>query len=219
MKFEKTKEDWCFEDEIRTIGYWYYTNDLVTNVSKKKNVYSCNVDKYNTLIKFSNNRKEDIEYVKCNCKYYENKDNFCPHVYALVCYCYNLYKEKSTCDINLIKKFEEYENEQFDEESDELFDKLDAFIESMPIYVLEKALEKTIIDGEDTSILLKNIESKLLKEKKEMDNQVILSSLILKLLNIKNKEKNIVTYNNDYEPYQYEEEELEEDDYYYEDNK
>ena len=54
MKFEKTKEDWCFEDEIRTIGYWYYTNDLVTNVSKKKNVYSCNVDKYNTLIKFSN---------------------------------------------------------------------------------------------------------------------------------------------------------------------
>ena len=192
MKFEKTKEDWCFEDEIRTIGYWYYTNDLVTNVSKKKNVYSCNVDKYNTLIKFSNNRKEDIEYVKCNCKYYENKDNFCPHVYALVCYCYNLYKEKSTCDINLIKKFEEY--------------------------VLEKALEKTIIDGEDTSILLKNIESKLLKEKKEMDNQVILSSLILRLLNIKNKEKNIVTYNNDYEPYQYEEEELEEDDYYYEDD-
>ena len=53
MKFEKTKEDWCFEDKIRTIGYWYYTNDLVTNVSKKKNVYSCNVDKYNTLIKFS----------------------------------------------------------------------------------------------------------------------------------------------------------------------
>lgn len=52
-----------------------------------------------------------------------------------------------------------------------------------------------------------------------MDNQVILSSLILRLLNIKNKEKNIVTYNNDYEPYQYEEEELEEDDYYYEDNK
>ena len=89
----------------------------------------------------------------------------------------------------------------------------------MPIYVLEKALEKTIIDGEDTSILLKNIESKLLKEKKEMDNQVILSSLILRLLNIKNKEKNIVTYNNNYEPYQYEEEELEEDDYYYEDNK
>ena len=84
---------------------------------------------------------------------------------------------------------------------------------------MEPILEKTIIDGEDTSILLKNIESKLLKEKKEMDNQVILSSLILRLLNIKNKEKNIVTYNNDYEPYQYEEEELEEDDYYYEDNK
>ena len=58
-----------------------------------------------------------------------------------------------------------------------------------------------------------------MKEKKEMDNQVILSSLILRLLNIKNKEKNIVTYNNDYEPYQYEEEELDEDDYYYEDNK
>ena len=159
METERTKVDWCFSDKTREVGYWYYVNDLVSNVSKNGNTYSCKCDKYNTMIEFSTNRKEEIDDSECNCSFYENEDNFCPHVYALVCHVFKVLKEESVYSTKFLDKYKNINKEKLkkefdngnidmidldilgykyeelfpDRNSDPLFDKLDAYIESMPI--------------------------------------------------------------------------------------
>lgn len=254
MQTERTKVDWCFNDKAKEVGYWYYVNDYVTNITKKGNIYSCNVDKYKTMVQFSTNRKEEIDDVECSCSFHVNEDNFCPHVYALVCYAFKVFKEVSrystkllekykNININKIKKeFEQgnidiidldilgykYENLFPDRNDEPLFDVLDAYIESMPIDVLEKAKKQTILEGEDTSILDKAIKNKLahqqkLEEEEKLERKrrrkSIFAGFIYGLFGSKKENKNekISLYEKDYEPYQFEEEELEEDDYHYDD--
>ena len=72
MQTERTKVDWCFNEKVKEVGYWYYVNDLVTNISKNGNIYSCNIDKYDTRVEFSTNRKEEIDDLECDCPFYEN---------------------------------------------------------------------------------------------------------------------------------------------------
>ena len=56
MKIERTNLDWHFNDKVKDVGYWYYVNDLVTNMSVKSNVYSCSCGKYKTSIQFFNDK-------------------------------------------------------------------------------------------------------------------------------------------------------------------
>lgn len=88
-----------------------------------------------------------------------------------------------------------------------LFDYLDGFIESMPLEVLEQARLNTIKENGDTSILDQAIKNKKAKESKNNTFFGLFSS----------KKDKKLTKNDEYEPYQYEEEELEDDDYYNED--
>jgi len=90
-------------------------------------------------------------------------------------------------------------------DDERLFDYLDSFIESLPLEVLEQARLNTIKENGDTSIL-----DQAIRNKKESKNNSFFG-----LFSSKNDKK--VPKNNTYEPYQFEEEELEEDDYYYED--
>lgn len=95
-----------------------------------------------------------------------------------------------------------------------LFQYLDAYIESLPLEVLEQSRMKIMQENGDTSIIDKAINNKIQKEQK-LKNKVSLFEIIGLLFSRKNKNNYI--NNNEYEPYQYDEEELEDDDYYYED--
>ena len=104
-KFVFIDIDGTLYDKVKEVGYWYYVNDLVTNISKNGNIYSCDIDKYNTSVEFSTNRNEEIDDLECDCSFYENEDTFCPHVYALVCYAFNVPKEPSKCSIKILEKY------------------------------------------------------------------------------------------------------------------
>ena len=104
MQKERTEVDWCFKDNTKKVGYWYYVNNSLTNISNNSNVYYCNVENSKTKVEFSSN-KEEIEDLECSCSYYENEDNYCPHVYALVCYAFNVPKEPSKYSIKILEKY------------------------------------------------------------------------------------------------------------------
>lgn len=252
MKTERTEFDWCFNEKAKEVGYWYYVNDFVTNVTKIQNIYSCNCGKYDVKIEFSNNRKEEMDDIECSCSYHENEDNYCPHIYALICYIFKVDKLESGYNDKLLEKYKFFNVERIKKEFDKgnidmidldflgykyedlfpdrnnnpLFESLDAYIESMPMEVLEEARRQTILDGDSTRILDKAINNKLETQKRMEEEEkaerkkLIFSGLISGLFSGVNKASkkdlnNLVE--NDYEPYQFEEEELEEDDYYYED--
>ena len=127
-------------------------------------------------------------------------------------------------------------NNVYKESNDPLIRKLDAYIESTPMEVLEKVSEYNIKNDEDNRIIQKAIKNKK-KKIKELNNQkrknVISNTLgvfsvldsILSLFSSSTKrnnsnysdiEKDEILKGN-YEHYQFEEEDLEEDDYYYDD--
>ena len=101
-----------------------------------------------------------------------------------------------------------------EEDDERLFQYLDKYIESMPLEVLQQSRMKIKQENGDTSIIDKAIYNKIQKEQKSK-NKLSLFEIIGLLFTEKNKNK--CSANSEYEPYQYEEEELEEDDYYYED--
>lgn len=119
--------------------------------------------------------------------------------------------------------------EIYEESNDTLIRKLDAYIENTPLEVLEKVSEDNIKNGRDNKIIekaIKNKKKKSIKENKQSIFAGINSFLSLFTSSSKNtndnsnyssiEEEEIAKGN--YEPYQFEEEDLEEDDYYYEDD-
>lgn len=192
MDVEKTKVDWCFSDKSKEVGYWYYINNRITNIVKNGNEYKASVGKYNVRLVYSTNRKEEIDDLDCECSYHENEDNFCPHVYALVCLSFKVPKGVSNFNIDDLNKYKglskkrikdgfiqkkidiidldilgyNYEELFPDVNNDPLFDKLDKIIENMPMKVLEEARKQSVLEGEDTRIFDKAIRNKIEYQKK-----------------------------------------------------
>lgn len=231
----KTKVDDNFEQLNRDIGYWYYANNKVENFTKNNNEYSSKVNGFKVSVLFSNSKKEEMDDYECECSYYENVDNFCPHLYALVCAVFNLSKEYPCVNINDVHKFE---NQKYPEYSDEVFDDLDNYIENLPLELLEEARERQLISGEDTEILDKAISNKKIqiKKEKELNKKNIklmkkaaihgfIEGLLRQQIKLNHYDKDLSNYEieeitkGNYENYQFEEEYLEEDDFYYEDDK
>ena len=113
--------------------------------------------------------------------------------------------------------------------NDPLIRKLDTYIENTPLEVLEKVSEDNIKNDRDNRIIekgIKNKKKKSIKENKQSIFAGINSFFSLFTSSSKNtndnsnyssiEEEEIAKGN--YEPYQFEEEDLEEDDYYYEDD-
>lgn len=102
---------------------------------------------------------------------------------------------------------------------EKIFEFIDTYIESLPKEVLEKVRQMDIEEGRDTEIIDKALKNKRekekqkKKEKKEMKNKMV-DAFVLGLLNGNTAKQSI---NDNYEDYQYEEEELEEDDYHFDD--
>ena len=132
-------------------------------------------------------------------------------------------------DINE-KNIDSLDNEDIYEESDDsLIRILDTYIENTPLEVLEKVSEDNIKNGRDNRIIekaIKNKKKKSIKENKQSIFAGINSFFSLFTSSSKNTNNNS-SYSSieeeeiakgNYEPYQFEEEDLEEDDYYYEDD-
>ena len=206
--------------------------------------------------------KEDIEYFIYNCddvfvlvniKKYMSKYKFDEEYYNDIEDYINsgidsIYKIEELKELKKIMKEYNFDlsyineaiynlkNNVYKESNDPLIRKLDAYIESTPMEVLEKVSEYNIKNDEDNRIIQKAIKNKK-KKIKELNNQkrknVISNTLgafsildaILSLFSssTKRNNSNYSDVENDeilkgnYEPYQFEEEDLEEDDYYYDD--
>ena len=104
-----------------------------------------------------------------------------------------------------------------------IFDEIDDTLLNTDLDILKQARENMIRNGEDTSIIENAINRKIEIDRKEKEEEkqykelckdAAFLGLVGGLISDKSSKTN---YNNDYEPYQYEEEELEDDDYYNED--
>ena len=103
------------------------------------------------------------------------------------------------------------------DESD-LFKLIDEKLSNTDLEILIKAKKQLKKEGKDTSIIDKAIkENTSSQNKKNVKRKSILSEIIKNILN--NKEDKKVVKNKNYEDYNFEEEELEDDDYYFEDDK
>ena len=99
---------------------------------------------------------------------------------------------------------------EFDESP--LLDRIDNMLENMDPEYLLQAREELIKEGKDTEI----IDKALAKQQEQKQKPPGLLDLLFGMSTKKNKET--ISKENDYEPYNFEEEDLEEDDYYYEDD-
>ena len=104
-----------------------------------------------------------------------------------------------------------------------IFDEIDDILLNVDLDTLKQARENMINNGEDTSIIDNTINKKLEIERKEKEEdkqyrKLCRDAAFLGLVGgLITDRKNKINYNNNYEPYQFEEEELEDDDYYNED--
>lgn len=133
------------------------------------------------------------------------------------------YNMDSTFTNKMIKRrkpLKDYDINKFDKEEVEyyIYDGFDMLTKVQRLILINKAKELNV-DEDDIDYLIEQIdecnEDELDEQEyiKEQNDSSILSNIFNALFQSNEKEKT----NNDYEPYQFEEEELEEDDYYYED--
>ena len=209
---ERTSHDWSFTEKCKNVGYWYYVNNYVSNVLKEGNKYSSKVDKYNVSVEFDDSLKTNLDDYICECCLHECEDNFCPHVYALLCYAFNVEKEKIDFNLDYLKQYKNLSKDK-----------------------IKKEFNNKKLDIIDLDILGYNYEELFNNEEKEetydLSNNngcLIFGGLLVGLLSSNNKEN---THNNDLESWQqdlvkkgsydstsFEEEDLEDDDYYFEDD-
>ena len=102
-----------------------------------------------------------------------------------------------------------------------VYNTIDETLANLDITILEKARQESIKAGESTEILDKAIDERkkrdrLIKEEKSLNKIIGLLGFISGLFQKKPKSSTMIE-DKEYEPYNFEEEELEEDDYHYDD--
>ena len=274
--FDKSIYDNLFLPQIRNRGERYFDQDKITNYINNDNNYKCTVQgttNYETTISLDENN--NITNMNCTCPYYQDKNNNCKHIYAL------LYKAKCSNNKKIIRE----EIEKYNQIIERLVIKAHDYIESNTTkyknidvskiydyyrkyryyanlndsyeknYILEDTLIENLIRTINISNELRhNIEKILKKEKIESSptlndiEEITNNPYKMKLIdvfddkyprNYKRKHKKIrykytkeeldnygledwqqeLVNKGEYEPWNFEEEELEDDDYYFEDEK
>ena len=97
--FDKSIYDNQFSPQIRVRGERYFDQNKIINYTYNNNYYNCIVtgtSNYNTSITLDENN--NITNMNCTCPYYQDKNNNCKHIYAL------LYKIKCSNNKTIIKK-------------------------------------------------------------------------------------------------------------------
>lgn len=210
------------------LEYFIYNSDNIftlINIKKQMQKYKFSKEKYADINEYINSSIDSIyrvdELKKVKQKLTEYKFDLSYVDKAIYNLKFNIHKQSN----------------------DPLIRKLDAYIETRPMGVLEKVGEDNIKNGRDNRIIEKAISNKKkkLKEIKKLKRRIAFNKVLDTLSNIeellsiftskskKTKKHNYNLYdyslleqeeilNGNYEPYQFEEEELEEDDYYFEDD-
>lgn len=219
LNFEKEDLEYIIYDVDLTINQWIVAIAQMKKYDFSKFDYETAYDYLNELIEEIDSLNQ-LENIRENMKKYKLKTDFITKL---------IYKIKNNVQTD----------EKLTEEDKELFEYLDQRIEELPMEVLEKTKEKTISENGDTEILDKAINNKIKKQKEQekmlqrerkLNRKSIFWTLISTIFGASKDNKKL---NNDfdltsfeqeeinkgnYEPYQFEEEELEDDDYYFEDN-
>lgn len=106
-----------------------------------------------------------------------------------------------------------------------IYDVIEEKIESIPLELLREIRVKMINEKSDTKVIDKIINQKESNEEIELTNTDLLHMIsLVNLTNNLTKNSNLMSWeqkevdNGNYEPYNFEEEELEEDDYYFDDD-
>lgn len=208
IKMDKEDLEYIIYDEDLTIDQWIVVISRMNKFNFNKSDYDIAYDYLNELI-------EEIEDIKI----------------------LNEIKEKmlkENLDIKFIDKLIKnikngiIREDENNSEDKVLFDYLDQKIESLPMEVLSETKKQMKKNNENPEIIDKAINNKIKKEETKRENhKSIFWEIVGALFGRSNKTKDtkeISTWeekeikNGNYEPYQFEEEELEEDDYYYEDD-
>lgn len=274
--FDKSIYDNQFSPQIRARGERYFDQNKITNYESNNNNYNCIItgtNNYKTSLTLDQNN--NITNMNCTCPYYQDKNNNCKHIYAL------LYKIKCSNNKKIIKKEIEKYNQNIEKLVTKAYNHMlnnstkykDKDITKVYYYyndykkytsentyyqnnyILEDKLLEILINTINLSNELRyNIEKILKKEK--IDSYPSLDTIEeinnnpnrIRLIDVfddkyprtyKRKHKKIrykytkqeldnygledwqqdLVNKGEYEPYNFEEEDLEDDDYYFEDEK
>ncbi len=85
--FDISVYDNYFQPQIRNRGEKYYLNNKISDFKQNENKYSCKVDGteiYNTTVTFDKENDNIVESATCTCPYFEDKQEYCKHIYALI---------------------------------------------------------------------------------------------------------------------------------------
>lgn len=186
-----TKYDNLFNEKIRQRGIEYYRKDKVEIIEESNSLVKALVQgtsNYNVEIKFDDNHK--IISTQCSCPYYKDKKQNCKHIYATI-----LAYENSQDEFDME---EEYDNEyEIDSEFED-----DEKINKQRIPSLEQIAIITALKNQRKNEKIQEQERKI----KEYKNYGLFDEEIREI------EKGSYDIGN------FEEQELDEDDFYYEDD-
>lgn len=219
LNFEKEDLEYIIYDVDLTINQWIVAIAQMKKYDFSKFDYETAYDYLNELIEEIDSLNQ-LENIREKMKKYKLKTDFITKL---------IYKIKNNVQID----------EKLTEEDKALFEYLDQRIEELPMEVLVKTKEKTISEHGDTEILDKAINNKIKKQKEQekmlqrerkLNRKSIFWTLISTIFGASkdnkklNNDFDLTSYEQEeinkgnYEPYQFEEEELEDDDYYFEDD-
>lgn len=219
LNFEKEDLEYIIYDVDLTINQWIVAIAQMKKYDFSKFDYETAYDYLNELIEEIDSLNQ-LENIREKMKKYKLKTDFITKL---------IYKIKNNVQTD----------EKLTDEEKALFEYLDQRIEELPMEVLEKTKEKTISENGDTEILDKAINNKIKKQKEQekmlqterkLNRKSIFWTLISTIFGASkdnkklNNDFDLTSYEREeinkgnYEPYQFEEEELEDDDYYFEDD-
>lgn len=217
LNLDKDKLEYIIYDEELTIEQWILVINQMSRFDFEDFDYETAYDYLNELIEEVTSLNE-LENIQTEMVKYKLKTDYIEkHIYNI--------------KNNISEEPEETEEDKA------LFEYLDKKIESLPMEILEKARKESIKNNSDTEILdraiknkekIKKLQEKEIRQQQKENRRFLFWNLVSSLFGRTEASKNTdsglmpweqgeVTKGN-YEPYQFEEEELEEDDYYYEDD-
>ena len=85
--FDRSVYNDYFQPQIRNRGERYYLDNKISDFKQDENKFSCKVDgteTYDTNITFAKEDDSIIESATCTCPYFEDKQEYCKHIYALI---------------------------------------------------------------------------------------------------------------------------------------
>lgn len=222
-----TPYDDKFSSIIRERGINYFKNDKVDNYKLIEQTCSADIkgtENYKTSITFYKNK--NIKKVECSCPYFTKDNTYCKHIYALLLkYCKNENVDGFIDKLNYIE-----ENQSPKHNTTNLYNKMISICNAMK-EIIENS--KEYYDNLDDTDLIEDVYNEIIDYEEKLSkyqnskltelNQSLINSAQLDLDEMRTLYDELeIEIDEDqkgnYDPWNFEEEDLEEDDYYYGDD-